>query len=83
MLGTLSVNCNKTTVKAIAGKLSDGTGPASVGRYPLNDVLNYHSKALQVMHKELADWVELLCNTIVPRASICALMENRLCAMNK
>ena len=49
----------------------------------LKDWLIYQGKASQTLHKELELWVELLCNIKVPWARIRALMENRLCTLDK
>ena len=81
--GMLAVNCNQETVKTIARKLSGGAGHNSVNERTLKDWLLYHKKALKTLHEELALWVKLLCNTMVLWARIRALMENRLCALNK
>ena len=64
--GMLAVNCDQEIVKTIAGKLSGGAGPNSVGGRTLKDWLIHHGKALQTLRKEMALWVELLCNTMVP-----------------
>ena len=79
----LTVNCDQEIVKTIAGKLSDGAGPDSVDGRTLKDWLIHHGKASQTLREEMALWVELLCNTMIPWARIRALMENRLCALDK
>ena len=81
--GMLAVNCNQEIVQTIAGKLSGGAGPNSVDGKALKGWLLYHGKALQTLSEELALWVALLFNTQVPWARIHALMENRLCALDK
>ena len=81
--GVLALNCDQAILKTIAGKLSGGAGPNNVNGRTLKDWLIYHGKALQTLHEEMAHCVELLCNTMVPWARIHALMEKRLCALDK
>ena len=81
--GMLSVNCDQEIVKTIAGKLSGGAGPDSVDGKTLKHYLIGHGKASQTLREEMALWVELLCNTMIPWARIRTLMENRLCALDK
>ena len=81
--GMLAVNYDQEIAKTIARKLSDGVGPDSVNGRTLEDWLLYNKKVLQTLRKELALWVDLLCNTMVPWARISALTENWLCALDK
>ena len=70
-------------MKTIAGKLSGGAGPDIVDGRTLTDWLIHFGKASQTLRKGMSYWVGLVCNTVVPWAHTHALMENKLCALDK
>ena len=79
----MPVDCDQMIVQGVGGKLTGGAGPNSVDGEVFKRYLLNHGEHSCALREEMALWVELLANNIVPYAAHRALETGRLTALDK
>ena len=76
------MDCGQDIVLVMTGKLSGGAGPSGVDGLVIGKWFLDYRRASQVLHEELAEWINLLANESPPWAMHRVIMACRLTALN-
>ncbi len=79
----IPMDCTTEDLETLALRMSGSAGPSSFDAVMLRNCLLRYGRASGELRQELAAWVEWLSNESPPWAAYCALMSQRLVALDK